>query len=69
MPDKDYSDYSNEVILDAIETLKEIPVTQPGQGSAGLDDEKGELKEDVREVLMGYRKDGKDLKGLRELRG
>ncbi len=69
--EKDYSEASLDVIVDALETLKSLPATGGGQGLVGNDDPDGpkaELKEDVREVIFGKRRDGKDLKGLRKMR-
>ena len=69
--EKDYSDASLDVIMDALETLKSLPTTGGGQGHVGKDDPKGiklELKEDIREVIFHERRDGKDLKGLRKIK-
>ena len=68
--EKDYSEASHDVIMDALDTLKSLPTTGGGQARPGDDnpDElKVELKEDVREVIFGKRKDGKPLKGLRKI--
>lgn len=71
LPGKDYSKASLDVVVDALETLKSLPATGGGQGHVGqdnLDKQNLETKEDVREVIFGKRKDGKDLKGLRTIK-
>jgi len=70
-PEKNYSEASLDVVMDALETLKSLPATSGGQGLVGqdnLDEAKLETKEDVREVIFRKRRDGKPLKGLRTIK-
>lgn len=68
LPEKDYSNVSDEVLVSDLEMLKAL-VTSTSTGVAAGDPQTilNERKEDIREVLFQSRKDNKALKGLRSL--